>query len=318
MDRPIEQTMCAILAGLAGLLFVLHTTMTKRDSGRHKKRDDGLVTESTSVRSCWLADPVTNSAKRAWEIFNLCYGVVWIGVFAYIVYFGVYKDLTRVGYMVVCGGLCVPILLSPLVMPSKSDKKLPLLERFGVRANLWMAIYSFIGNYWYTHYFYCVLRASYSMPCWRLNDVPIQLYFATFFYFCFYHSLSNLALRKVVTTYVHNAARSVFLVALVLAMSYFVAFMETLTISAYPDYSFEDREMAYKLGSAFYGIYFIVSFPMFYRFDEWPQQVKNPSLWQTCVDSMGTGMAILTLLDAVRLATGVPLQIPLEGASGHR
>jgi hypothetical protein len=44
------------------------------------------------------------------------------------------------------------------------------------------------------------------------------------------------------------------------------AFMETLTISAYPDYSFEDRDMAYKLGSAFYGIYFVVSFPMFYRY----------------------------------------------------
>jgi hypothetical protein len=29
-----------------------------------------------------------------------------------------------------------------------------------------------------------------------------------------------------------------------------------------------DRHMAYTIGSAFYGIYFIVSFPMFLRLDE--------------------------------------------------
>jgi cycloeucalenol cycloisomerase len=27
-------------------------------------------------------------------------------------------------------------------------------------------IYSHIGNYWYTHYFYTVLRAKYTMPSW--------------------------------------------------------------------------------------------------------------------------------------------------------
>ncbi len=31
-----------------------------------------------------------------------------------------------------------------------------------------------------------------------LNGVPIPMYFATHFYFCFYHTLSNMALRKVV------------------------------------------------------------------------------------------------------------------------
>ncbi len=51
----------------------------------------------------------------------------------------------------------------------------------------------------------------------------------------------------------------------VLGFAYFTAFMETLSISSFPYYAFEDRFMAYTLGSAFYGIYFIVSFPVFYR-----------------------------------------------------
>jgi hypothetical protein len=73
----------------------------------------------------------------------------------------------------------------------------------------------------YTHYFYNVLHAKYTMPCWRFNDVPLLAYFATFFYFALYHTLSNMALRKTVTTFKPTAARSVFLVALVLCMSYF-------------------------------------------------------------------------------------------------
>ncbi|CAM9766812.1 unnamed protein product [Choristocarpus tenellus] len=108
-------------------------------------------------------------------------------------------------------------------------------------------------------------------------------------------------------------------------MAYTTAFMETLTISSFPYYTFEDRDMAYVLGSAFYGIYFIVSFPMFYAFDEWPKQEnqevtgngaglhgsvgEDRTLWGTAVNSMGASMLILTLLDLVRLVLGIEFVI---------
>ncbi len=60
------------------------------------------------------------------------------------------------------------------------------------------------------------------------------------------------------TTFEASSARTVTLAALVGVMSYAVAFTETLTISSFPYYAFEDRDMAYVVGSAFYGIYFIV------------------------------------------------------------
>ena len=60
--------------------------------------------------------------------------------------------------------------------------------------------------------------------------------------------------------------------------------METLTISSFPYYSFEDRAKAYTLGSAFYGIYFLVSFPAFIRLDEFPE--GQLSLYQTVMDSL--------------------------------
>ena len=113
-----------------------------------------------------------------------------------------------------------------------------------------------------------MLRANYTFDAHRLNDVPIALYLMTHAYFMFYHVLSNAALRKIRSRYQSTLGRFAFECGLIAAMSYSTAFMESLTICGFPYYSFEDRDMAYTLGSAFYGIYFLVSFPMFLRVDE--------------------------------------------------
>ena len=87
--------------------------------------------------------------------------------------------------------------------------------------------------------------------------------------------------------------------------------METLTISSYPYYSFEDKHMAYTAGSAFYGIYFLVSFPTFFYFETQidDKEGKHATLWDTFVSSCGAGMMILCLLDFVRLYLGVNLVV---------
>jgi hypothetical protein len=59
----------------------------------------------------------------------------------------------------------------------------PWSSRYIVKANAWIAIFSFVGNYWYTHYFYRVLKADYTFDAHRLNDVPTCLYFMTHAYF---------------------------------------------------------------------------------------------------------------------------------------
>lgn len=129
-----------------------------------------------------------------------------------------------------------------------------------MQANVWIAIFSYVGNYFWTHYFFKVLGASYTFKSWRLNEVrqqqgrqsmlcmrmasqlatepatvlevllwlsvqlhqplmlhshqhanwpklrivplcvtqvPICLYLMTHAYFCFYHAISNVLLRKV-------------------------------------------------------------------------------------------------------------------------
>jgi cycloeucalenol cycloisomerase len=254
-------------------------------------------------------------SKRSYELFAAAYTPVWISAFGIVVVFQVYEQLDAWGYSRLCGGLAAPFLLQPFLFPSAGsnspDETRAPWERYAFKANLWIAIYSFIGNYFYTHYFYSVLKAEYSMPAHRLNNVPIAMFLATHFYFSTYHFFSNMLLRKIVTTYEKSFRRTLLFVSTVLVFSYFTAFMETLTISSYPYYSFEDRNTAYTVGSAFYGIYFIVSFPAFFYFDD-EVDVDSPTrkvvtVWDTVVSSCGYGMIILILLDFVRIQLGIPL-----------
>jgi cycloeucalenol cycloisomerase len=217
----------------------------------------------------WLPPESLNPAKRATEVWFLQYGAFWIFCFAIIIGLGLYRRFDAEHYMIVCVGLALPLLLQPLLAPGLTlDDKSPFWERYSTKANAWIAVFAFIGNYWYTHYFYSVLGASYTFPSWDVNGVPIPMFFATHFYFSFYHTLSNCALRRVESAYCGGIARFLFSSALVGAMSYATAFMETLTISGFPCYRFEDWHRACTVGSAFYGIYFLVSFPMFRRVDE--------------------------------------------------
>ena len=86
----------------------------------------------------------------------ITYTPIWILCFAIIVAFGLYEEFDEWSYMKVCVGLALPFLLQPLVLPSTGlydspDQSRPLFERYSFKANLWIAVYSFIGNYWYTH-----------------------------------------------------------------------------------------------------------------------------------------------------------------------
>jgi len=277
-----------------------------------------LQTKRKDAASRFFPDPATEPSKHAYERFVAKYTPCWIGAFAVIVAFQLYEQFTPRMYIYVCGGLALPFLLQPLLLPGTGpDNRRPLTQRYAFKANLWLAVYSFIGNYWYTHYFYSVLEAAYTMPdAIRLNHVPVAMFLATHFYFSTYHMFSNLLLRKIVTTYQPAPVRRLLFVAVVGVFAYFTAFMETLTISAYPYWTFADRNRAYAVGSAFYGIYFIVSFPAFFFFDAHiDDKDRRPmTVWDTVVSSCGYGMMILLLLDFVRLYLDIPLVVGADPA----
>ena len=119
--------------------------------------------------SPWLAP---NPGKRWTELFFLAYSPTWIiWCLCILVPFKIYERLGTWGYLSLGVGAALPcILLPPLLQPAAEAAK-PLAQRYWVKANLWIAIFSFIGNYFWTHYFYSVLGASYTFPAHRLNQV---------------------------------------------------------------------------------------------------------------------------------------------------
>ena len=62
------------------------------------------------------------------------------------------------GYMIFCAACALPLVVKPLAFPDDADRKLPWHERYLVKANLWVAIFSFIGNYWCARNCNCALR----------------------------------------------------------------------------------------------------------------------------------------------------------------
>lgn len=182
---------------------------------------------------------VVSPSKQAYEQFVAYYSPFWMGIFGIVVVTQIYEQFTALHYSQLCFGLALPLVLQPIVWPMGPDQSRPLLQRYSFKANVWLAIYTFIGNYWYTHYFYSVLKARYTMPAHRLNDVPIAMFGATHFYFSSYHYFSNVLLRYVVKNYLPGFWRTTLFVSVVIAFSYFTAFMETLTISSYPYWDFE-------------------------------------------------------------------------------
>ncbi|CAL4895864.1 unnamed protein product [Urochloa decumbens] len=183
-------------------------------------------------------------------------------------------------------------------------------------ANIWIMIFSYVGNYFCTHYFFTVLGASYTFPSWRMNNVPHTTFFLTHVCFLFYHMTSNMTLRRLrhSTTHLPQYIRWSFEAAWILALSYFIAYLETLAIANFPYYKFIDRDIMYKVGSLFYAIYFIISFPMFLRIDE---KDEKWNLSKVAVDSLGAAMLVTILLDLWRIFLGPIVHIPESRQCGQ-
>ncbi|URE29971.1 hypothetical protein MUK42_06153 [Musa troglodytarum] len=246
-----------------------------------------------SCESLWFA---SNPSKRWGEAFFLLYTPFWLTLcLGIIVPYRLYERFTELEYLIIGLVSSVPAFLIPLLIVGKADSCKCWRDRYWVKANLWIIIFSYVGNYFWTHYFF---------------TVPHTTFFLTHSCFLFYHMASNITLRRLrhVIADLPQSIRLASEAAWILALSYFIAYLETLAISNFPYYEFLNRESMYKVGSLFYAIYFIVSFPMFLRVDE-----KDDETWdlpRVAVDALGAAMLVTIILDLWRIFLGPIVPIP--------
>ncbi|KAK4530450.1 hypothetical protein CCYA_CCYA04G1307 [Cyanidiococcus yangmingshanensis] len=261
----------------------------------------------------WARDPSKSWAEHYFLLVcPVAIGFLLIGIVAT----GWYRQLDRLGYTLVSLVMAAVCIVPPALSPGWPDRQRPWYERFVFKANAWNAVFGFIGNYFWTHYFYTLLGAEYTFPNWRLNNVPVSCFLATQPYFCFYHTLTTLVLRYGDRRRHWTRFERALVVVL---LAYGTALAETVTIAAFPHYRFRDWHRMVLFGSAFYGLYFIVSFPMYYRLDEVDEMTRvplkrdekrllsAPSRWtlgQVILDALAAAMIVTILLDVWRLVIG--------------
>eukprot|EP00892_Ulva_mutabilis_P002606 jgi/Ulvmu1/12346/UM089_0030.1 len=248
----------------------------------------------------WFAE---NPSKRWAEKFFLSYSPFWIvSLLCVVVPLKFYEAWDSWAYLA-CGVLTpAPLVLYPLLFPGDADRGKPLRERFWLKATVWIAVFGFIGNYFWTHYFFQLLGADYTMPSHRLNNIPLVMFGLTHAYFCLYHALSNIVIRRTLAAAKARGARTPWAYAAlaIFILAYVTAMMETVTIMHYPYYTHKNKSAMLTVGSLFYAIYFFVSFPAFFLMDEDPSARRMP-LWRAAWDGLASGMLVTILLDFWRL-----------------
>ena len=129
-DKALSEIL-VVISSLSALLFGLSLFLTRASSGR------------------WLPCPLNSKPKFLCEVWFLRYGALWITVMLVIIIFELYTMFDRIHYALVLGALAAPLYLQPFLWPSwTGEENVSLCERYSFKANLWIAIFGFIGNYW--------------------------------------------------------------------------------------------------------------------------------------------------------------------------
>ena len=187
------------------------------------------------------------------------------------------------------------------------------------KLNLYMAVWVFYATYFHTEYFFEVLGLRYRFPhvAWyfdsvlvgpdeataaeRFEKVPVGMYLNSIAFFLVYHTLAVVCMRRVrgATLRLLLLARRAAWGAIVAATALFFAWAETrlyITGAAEANVWYVDLPRMLRLGSLFYALYFVVSFPNVYRLDEAPDQPPW-TLGRTVVEASFVSMTSLLLLD---------------------
>lgn len=261
----------------------------------------------------WLSpDP-----SKAWaERFFLLYSPVWIAAVALVQlplgdrepFMASWGDPAYLAFGI---SVALPLWLVPLLRRGEADRGRPWWDAHWLRFNVWIAVFTWVGSYFITHYFFRVMGMAYAFPVeWTLDaeiggevgtsEVPLFLYPLTHAYFVTYHTVLVVALRKVRAVLTPGPAGTAVAVFL---LSYGVAFAETFAM-ANPLlerwFGYADLGRMLVLGSAGYALMFCVSLPLIARLDEprpWP-------LRRVLIEALGASMAALILLDAWALIIG--------------
>jgi cycloeucalenol cycloisomerase len=249
----------------------------------------------------------SGNPDKAWvEKFFLIYSPVWMAAMAFMMLTGADKNWGDTALLVHGLATALPVLLVPMLLARRFTTK-AWYESYWFKANLYLFVFGFFGNYFGSEYFFDVLGMVYKYPQVTTTldsamvgkgqqTVPLIMYCYTHVYFMTYHATANIALRMVKQSRLPLMwllfPVSVFLIG------YAWAWMETKAM-ANPmmagSFYYEKMDLMLAYGSAIYATYFIASFPVYYFLDE--TRERNWTLLQTTAAGLSASMLTFYMLD---------------------
>lgn len=210
--------------------------------------------------------------------------------------------------------LWAPALAVPAWLARRRADARPFPHGYWLKLNLWIAIYSGVGSYFGSEYFFDVLGMVYNYPQlhWTLDSVllgsgeqtvPLIMYASAHYYFLTYHTGAVIVMRRIRTS--SRFGSPLLWPLVVLAVAYAFAYAETYAMaggSIAEQFTYKDLPRMLRWGSLFYACYFFVSFPMVFRLDENPED--NWSLRRVATEALAAGMLVLLLLDTATRLVG--------------
>ena len=249
---------------------------------------------------------------KAWvEKFFLAYSPVWMASMAFMMLTGADKTWGDTALLIHAFATALPALLVPMLLaPRFTD--VPWRQSYWLKANLYLLVFGFFGNYFGTEYFFDVLGMVYVYPNATTTldaalvgsgrqSVPLIMYCYTHVYFMTYHATANVALRGL-----RRLPGAALLFPLfVFLIGYFWAWMETKAMAnplMAASFYYQKMDVMLKFGSAIYATYFIASFPIWYFLDE--TRERRWSVLQAIAGALSASMLTFFMLDFAARVVG--------------
>jgi hypothetical protein len=204
--------------------------------------------------SLWLPREELNPSKFQFEYSVVTYARIWVSIVVLLSAAEASKEgeqLTAESLLGFSVALLLPCLMQSALFPLTAERRLAWQERYSVKAHLWLAILSFVSNYWCSHYSAALVTSSRDIPRYHLNGVPIFLYLCTHIYLLTIHCATNIVLRMIESRHLPGIPRTMLFWTAVLALASCAAFLQLTLMKNNVLYSFEHMRRNYSLGKRY-------------------------------------------------------------------
>lgn len=246
---------------------------------------------------------------RAWaEKFFLCYSPIWMALMALMMLTGWVNTFSNTALLLHASLVALPLILLPALLHPRYSPATPWHQSYWLKANLYILLFGFFGNYFGSEYFFDVLGMVYNLPHATTTldatllgktqqPVPLIMYLYTHAYFMTYHTSAIIVLRRILSS--ELPLRQWLFMPIVFTIGYAWAWIETRAMAnplMASTFYYQKLDAMLAYGSVIYATYFIASFPIFYFLDETTR--SRWSLLHTAAAGLSASMLTFYLLDA--------------------